>query len=215
MTVGMSRVLLVGAFHETIELCEACGKEIVGIIVAEGDAAPQGQRIVGSDGEVARIRLEHPDVPLVIVPDAPQARERLARHFSQEGFSFATLVHPRALLSPSCAIGSGSTVQSGVTVSTQARTGEFVRLNTGATVMHDVEIGDFATVAPRATLLGGVSVGARAYIGAGSVVLPGVEIGRGAVVGAGAVVTRPVEAGRVVAGNPAREMKPSRASRER
>jgi len=47
-----------------------------------------------------------------------------------------------------------------------------------------------------------------AYIGAGAIILPGVEIGECAVVGAGAVVTRDVAAGTIVAGVPARLLKP-------
>jgi acetyltransferase-like isoleucine patch superfamily enzyme len=47
------------------------------------------------------------------------------------------------------------------------------------------------------------------WLGAGVIVLKGVRIGRGAVVGAGAVVTRDVPAGSVVAGVPARMIKPT------
>jgi acetyltransferase-like isoleucine patch superfamily enzyme len=49
-----------------------------------------------------------------------------------------------------------------------------------------------------------------ASIGTGAVILPGVTIGIGAVVGAGAVVTRDVPEGMVVAGNPARILRPVR-----
>jgi acetyltransferase-like isoleucine patch superfamily enzyme len=46
-----------------------------------------------------------------------------------------------------------------------------------------------------------------ADIGVGAIILPGVRVGRGAQVGAGAVVTRDVNAYRVVAGNPAKELR--------
>ncbi len=48
----------------------------------------------------------------------------------------------------------------------------------------------------------------RASIGSGAVILGGVTIGEGALVGAGAVVTRDVEPGTVVAGVPARSLRP-------
>lgn len=48
-----------------------------------------------------------------------------------------------------------------------------------------------------------------AAIGSGSTLLCGITIGERAMVGAGSVVTRDVPAGAIVAGNPARVMKPS------
>lgn len=47
-----------------------------------------------------------------------------------------------------------------------------------------------------------------AWIGAGAIILAGVTVGRNSVVGAGSVVTRDVPAGAVVAGNPARQIRP-------
>jgi acetyltransferase-like isoleucine patch superfamily enzyme len=46
------------------------------------------------------------------------------------------------------------------------------------------------------------------YIGAGALLLPGIQVGERAVVAAGAVVTRDVPAAMVVAGVPARVVKP-------
>jgi len=53
-----------------------------------------------------------------------------------------------------------------------------------------------------------VVIGHDTWLGHGAIVLPGRTIGTGAVVGAGAVVTRDVAPYRIVAGNPAREIRP-------
>jgi acetyltransferase-like isoleucine patch superfamily enzyme len=55
---------------------------------------------------------------------------------------------------------------------------------------------------------GTVVIGNRCWIGAKAVILKGVTLGDGCVVAAGAVVTRSVEPGEVVAGVPARPLRP-------
>ena len=53
-----------------------------------------------------------------------------------------------------------------------------------------------------------VIIGDHAWVGADAIILPGVTLGKGTVVGAGAVVTKSVPPFCVVAGNPARMIKP-------
>lgn len=53
-----------------------------------------------------------------------------------------------------------------------------------------------------------VKIGNKAWIGARAIILKGVAIGEGAVVGAGSVVAKDVPAWTIVAGNPARVIRP-------
>lgn len=57
-----------------------------------------------------------------------------------------------------------------------------------------------------------VRIGDDAWVGAGAIILKGVSIGPRAVVGAGAVVTHDVPAATIVAGNPARPIRPLTAA---
>ncbi|EWS66203.1 Streptogramin A acetyltransferase [Hydrogenophaga sp. T4] len=57
-------------------------------------------------------------------------------------------------------------------------------------------------------------IGMDVWIGAGSIVMAGISIGDGAIVGAGSVVTRSVPPFTIVAGNPAKILKPRFSSEE-
>ncbi len=60
-----------------------------------------------------------------------------------------------------------------------------------------------------------VRIGNKAWIGARAIILKGVTIGEGAVVGAGSVVTKDVPDWTIVAGNPARIIRPLTAEERR
>jgi sugar O-acyltransferase (sialic acid O-acetyltransferase NeuD family) len=125
--------------------------------------------------------------------------ERLARR----GYSFATLRHPSAVISPRAVVAAGAVVGAGVIVASNTQVGPHVLLNRGANIGHDNQLGPFVTISPGATLAGAIDVGAGAYIGVGAVIRDHVTIGEGAVVAAGAVVVKPVEPHVLVAGCPA------------
>ena len=200
----MKEVILVGAFHEMVELCEDCGIHIAGIIDNNLIGSFLGIPIIGTDDAAARLYQNYSHCELVITPDLPKIREKLVQLYTKAGFEFATIISPKANISRSARIGRGTVIQSGVNISAATKIGNFVKLNTNANIMHDNTIGDFATIAPNSVLLGYVKVERLAYIGANSTILPYLSIGESSTVGAGAVVTRNVGNGIKVKGVPAK-----------
>lgn len=76
---------------------------------------------------------------------------------------------------------------------------------------HQAGDGETPLIAREMDIKGGVSIGAHAWIGAHSTILDGVTIGAGAIIGAHSLVREDVPAGAVVAGVPARIIRPADA----
>lgn len=120
---------------------------------------------------------------------------------------FQSLVHPTAVVSPSCKLGDGVLVGAHAFLGGRTRIGDGVTILSHAVVNHDSEIGDWTLVASGANIAGGVRVASACYLGAGAALKEGIQVGEGALVGMGSVVIMDVPAEAVVAGNPAREIK--------
>lgn len=212
---GGKRVVIVGAGghgRDTLDVFEACNV-----------ARPGSWQVVGFVSELASDHgREHAGVPvlgdwgwfegqepasrphIVCAVGDPALRRRFAARASALGLSFATVVHPAAVLPPRAAIGEGGIVSAGVVTTSSIRLGAHVILNLGCTVAHDVVLGDFVTLAPGVHLSGHVQVAEGCDLGTGAVVLPKVRIGANTIVGAGAVVTRDLPADCTAVGVPAR-----------
>lgn len=135
----------------------------------------------------------------------PRARERELAALGGRGL--ASVVHPRAAVSPLAALGPACFVAAQAVIAPAAQLGICVILNHGAVVDHDVQVGDYSHVAPLACLGGGVRIGRRVLVGSGAHVLPGVCVADDVVIGAGAVVRHPIDSPGVYAGVPARRLR--------
>ena len=142
------------------------------------------------------------DLAFLAIGDS-DVRSRIASELNGM-LPWATIVHPRAWVSPSSRLGDGVLIAAMAVIQPGASIGDQVIVNTAASVDHDSRVEQFAHIGPGARLCGGTHVGEGVLIGVGASVAPGIRIGNGAVVGAGAVVVNDVPSGSTVVGVPAR-----------
>lgn len=180
------RLLIVGAGghgRSLAETAELSGQfEVVGFL---DDSMPTGESalghlVLGSVADMAQ-NISVCDQAIVAIGNNA-VREKLTQQLSNIGFALATVLHPRAIVSPSAMVGRGSTVMAGAIVGTEARLGIGAIVNCGAIVDHQATVEDFGHLGVNASMAGGTVLGHGAWLQAGA------ALGYGVVVKAGAVI---------------------------
>jgi sugar O-acyltransferase (sialic acid O-acetyltransferase NeuD family) len=183
-------------------------RELLGVV--DADLSKHGIAVLGVELlGTEEIILEHRagDVELVNGVGSVSSMDARATAFERwrgRSYTFATVVHPSAIVARSAELASGVQVMAGAVIQAESVVSENTIVNTRASIDHDCVIGAHCHVAPGATLSGGVRVGERTHIGVGACVVQGVVIGSRCLIAAGAVVVKDVADGTVVRGVPAR-----------
>jgi sugar O-acyltransferase (sialic acid O-acetyltransferase NeuD family) len=188
-----------------------------GRVVADAALAQGGWRTLrGTDRDPARCTGELlPGVPLHRVEAATADAVHIAigqaaareREAAAATLPLATIVHPRAWVSPFATVEAGTFVAAQAVLAPGAAVGRCVIVNHGAVVDHDAQVGDFSHVAPHAALGGHARIGRRVLLGAGAKVLSHVRVADDVVIGANAVVHADITEAGVYAGVPARRIR--------
>lgn len=203
-------VIVIGAGGHAKVLIDAMllmNLTIIGIVDADDNKL--GERlfdipILGGDLYIKKFAAEEIDLVNAIGSIAiPDLRERIYLRFKELGYSFRTVIHPAAVISPYAILDEGVQVMAGAVIQAGCEVGCNSIINTRSALDHDCRIGRHVHIAPGTTLSGSVSVEDRTHIGTGATIIQGRKIGKGAIVGAGAVVINNVSDSVKVMGIPA------------
>ena len=192
----MRELAIVGAGGHGIVVAEAARLQGLWDLIELYDDAPQPTADLAGFALAGRVtdlreRLVAPPaqgLEVVIAIGRNAVRRQLAQAFLEMGASLATVIHPAAVLSPSCTIGAGCVVLARAVVGARARLGQSCIVNVGAIVDHDCILGHAVHVAPGAVLVGAVRVGDGSWIATGACLMPGVAIPPAAEVAGGSAV---------------------------
>ena len=148
------------------------------------------------------------DDNVMFVPAVQKVKDMQARVNRIESLGipdrrWASVVHPRAVVSSDVQIGAGAFIASCATVQPESRIGRFAGLRAGAMLGHHCVVEDHAYVGPNATMCGRSRLDFGAHLGPGAVLLDSRTMGTFSVAGIAAAVTKNVPDYWVVFGNPA------------
>lgn len=186
------------------------GATILGIV--DSDSSKIGNQILGVNiiGNDDSVLLYSKDEICLVngigSVGSTRLRKNIFMEFKSQGYKFATISHPTAIIGKDVIIAEGSQIMAGVIIQPGVVIGENTIINTKASIDHDCTIHSHAHISPGVTICGGVLVGEGTHIGASTTVIQGVEIGANVVVGAGSLVLKNVTDNKVIYGSPVKEV---------
>ena len=134
----------------------------------------------------------------------PQVRIRVAKTLAERGFTFASVIHPTAVIGQRVELGAGCIAAPFVTVTCDVTIGAYSVLGAKSGVGHDSRLGEGVTMSAYTEVAGSCTLGDRVFLGSHALVAPGTTMGADSYAFAGAVVLRDTGERERVGGNPAR-----------
>lgn len=204
------RVIIIGNGGHASVLTEILLQQQVDII---GFTAPTKQKnefqlvYLGDDEAIKNYSSDDVALVMGLGMIRPKSwREKIYCEFKEQGYSFLTVVHPSAVVSPSVYLGEGVQVMAGAIIQTNTKIADNTIVNTGAIVDHDGQIGSHVHIAPGTKISGNVSIGRSTHIGTGVTIIHGIDIGTHTLIGAGSVVVKNIGSEAKAFGVPAKEV---------
>jgi sugar O-acyltransferase (sialic acid O-acetyltransferase NeuD family) len=206
-------VLIIGGGGHAKVLIEALrlrSVTILGIIDADYSkigTEVSGIRVIGDDSVLSA----HTPEALHLVNGigsvhVPKLRMTVFEKCKATGFTFATVIHPSAVVASDVVLDEGAQIMAGAVIQPGCTIGSNTIVNTNASVDHDCVIGNHVHLSPGVTLSGGVTIGDTVHVGSGATVIQGVTIGKNSFVGAGSVVVTNIPGNAEVMGVPAKKL---------
>ncbi len=140
----------------------------------------------------------------IVAVGKPSTKRRLVEMLKARGAEFATLIHPRAVVTRSASLGEGVIMTPFTMANPSAVAERFVTLISFSGLGHDARAGEFTTISSHVDVTGFAELGRDVFVASGARILPRVKVGDGATIGAGAVVMRRVKPGATVYAEPAK-----------
>ncbi len=150
-----------------------------------------------------------PNAKILAVPGSPTSykiRKQIISELNIPEERFATVIHPRAEVSPLALVGHNVLIMGGVVLTSNCVIGNHICILPNTVVHHDSSVGDYTLIGSNITIAGNTSIGLNCYIGSGTSVINGISIGNDTIIGMGSNVIKSLPDNSKAVGNPAREL---------
>ena len=163
------KLLLVGAGGFGRVTLEHASKEYDCAFLDDGSTAlVDGVPVIGRTNEIGSF---FPEYKLLLVTIGNNAlRERLYKQAEVVGFTFPTIIHPSAYISPYAHVGNGVIILNNVVIQNNAKCGDGCILNPGVELHHDSSIGNFCLIYTNSVVRSLTHVRDRVWIGSTAMV---------------------------------------------
>ena len=190
----MKPIIIIGAGKHSrvlIETLKNNGRKILGVTDLTKKSGEDfcGVKILGSDEIIFKYHANKIELVNGIGElNHRQTRYNLSKKFRREGYKFAKIIHPSAVISNKVELDDGVQIMAGVVLQCGVKIGFCSIINTGAIIDHDCIISDFCHIAPGVTISGNVSVGPESHLSTSTIVIEKKKIGKNCIIGAGSVI---------------------------
>lgn len=140
---------------------------------------------------------------VLIAMGEPYMREKMFEKYEENGFKFATFIHPMSFVSGNTFVGEGSIILPFCYVAQNTKIGKNVILHSGSIIENDCIIGNNCFVSSNSFVGAKTKIDDTCFIGPSSSIRDDITIGKNSIIGMGSVVTKSVEPNAVCFGNPA------------
>lgn len=148
--------------------------------------------------------VPEPDCKLALAIANPEIKEKVVSKLKARGASFATIIHPTAVVGDYNSFGEGVVMYPRSEITVNVKIGSFVTI-LSSSIGHDAVIEDYTTISSWCDITGGDHLGKKVYLAAGVKIIPGRKIGDGAYIGVGSIVMNNVKPGMKMLGYPAKK----------
>jgi sugar O-acyltransferase (sialic acid O-acetyltransferase NeuD family) len=205
----MQDILLFPYSGTAIEALDCLGSDWSCVGFISDDSALVGQEKFGIKIFGRRAFSEFPYAKVLAVNGSPSSylrRASIVEDLKIDLGRFATVMHPKATISPLAQVGRNVLIMAGVVITANAVIENHVVILPNSVVHHDSYVGEYTLIAANTTIAGNVKIGKCCYLGASCTIKNGVHIPDKTLVGMGANVVNSIEDPAILVGNPARPL---------
>ncbi len=149
-----------------------------------------GHKVIGEDKDITKFSREENIFFLITVGQIKSNTKRILIHriLKDNNSKLATVISPRAYISPNSIIKSGTVIHHDVLINAGVEIGENCIINTKAIIEHGVKVGDFCHISTGAIVNGESKIADGCFLGSNSTISNSISISKNIIVGAGKFV---------------------------